>query len=203
MTSTSAAPDTSIDETAVFDHLENADIRTGLDAVINRIGNWVSILFLVSMFVSVFEVISRYAFDAPTLWAHESTTMLVAVTFAYGGLFCLSRNSHISIKILYDTVSPRTRQGLDIFNAVLSFIYTAAIAYAAFEMARKSLFTPMGDFRLETSGSAWNPAIPPIVKSVLFLCMTTMAVQSVLHFIKAVTGGPIAPHGTVIDVEAN
>lgn len=203
MTKMPAPPDTIVDEAAVFDHLENADIRTGLDAVINSVGNWVSILFLVSMLISAFEVISRYAFDAPTLWVHESTTMLVAVTFAYGGSFCLGRNSHISIKILYDKVSPRTRQGLDIFNAVLSFIYTAAIAYAAFEMARKSLFTPQGDFNLETSGSAWNPPIPPFVKSTLFLCMTTMALQSFLHFIKAITDGPIAPHGTAIDVEAN
>ena len=201
MTETPATP--VIEEAAVFDHMENADIRTKLDAVINRTGNWVSVLFLAGMLISVFEVISRYAFDAPTLWAHESTIMLVAVTFAYGGSFCLSRNSHISIKMLYDTVSPRTRQGLDILNSVLAFLYTVAIAYAAFEMARKSLFTPMGEFKLETSGSAWNPPIPPFVKSVLFMCTSLMAIQSLMHLFKAITGGPVPPHGSQLDAEAN
>lgn len=200
---TAPVQDDETQEERVFDHLENIDVRTGLDGVINKIGNGVSCLFLISMGITVFEVISRYAFDAPTLWAHESTIMLVAITFAFGGSYCLSRNSHIAIKMVYDTVSPRARQFLDILNGLLGFIYTAAIAYAAFEMMRKSMFTPMGDFRLETSGSAWNPPIPPIVKSALFLCALMMAAQNFLHFIKAVTHGPVAPHGTTLDVEAN
>ncbi|MDH5355605.1 MAG: TRAP transporter small permease [Gammaproteobacteria bacterium] len=203
MTDKSEISDNTVSEERIFDHLEQVDIRTRLDALINRLGNWVSLLFLFSMAVTVYEVISRYLFNAPTLWAHETTIMLVGITFAFGGAFCLSRNSHISIKLLYDIVSPRTRQGLDIFNALLGFIYTAAIAYAAFEMARKSLFMPTGLFKLETSGSAWNPPFPPVVKSALFLCAFLMAMQNLMHFIKAVTGGPVAPHGVELDQEAN
>lgn len=196
MTEPIVTPDVAAAEQA-FDHMENADIRTGFDAVIDRIGNIVCILFLAGMIASVYEVISRYVFDAPTLWAHETTIMLVGISFAYGGSYCLARNSHISITYLYDHVSPRSRQGLDILNAILGFLYTAGIAYAAFEMARKSFWTPQGDFRLETSGSAWNPPIPPIVKSGLLICIVLMAVQHVLYFIKAIRGGPVVlqdPH---------
>lgn len=203
MTDKSKNTDSATEEERVFDHLEQADIRTALDAYIDRIGNGVAYLFLVGMCITVYEVISRYVFDAPTLWAHETTIMLVAITFAFGGSYCLSRNSHIAIKMVYDVVSPRTRQGLDIFIALLGLIYTAAIAYAAFEMASKSLFTPTGMFRLETSGSAWNPAIPPIVKVSLFICTSLMALQHIMHLIKAITGGPVKPHGVELGPEAN
>jgi len=187
----------------VFDNLDNCDIRTRLDAYIDRIGSVVSILFLVGMTISVYEIFSRYLFNSPTLWAHESTIFLVAISFAYGGAYCLARNTHISIRLLYDWVSPRTRQIFDIVNSSLGFIYTLAIAWAAFEMTRRSMFTPMGEFRLETSGSAWNQPIPPLVKASLLICIGTMAVQNALHVIKAIRQGPVGPHGTVIDVEAN
>ena len=182
--------------------MENADIRTRLDAVIDRIGNVVCLLFLVGMAISVYEVISRYIFDSPTLWVHESTIMLVALSFAFGGSYSVARNSHISIKLLYDHVSPRQRQLLDILNAFLAFIFTLAIAYAAYDMVEKSLFTPQGEFRLETSGSAWNPPIPPLVKSGLLIALGLMALQNFLHIIKAIRTGPIAPHGPQNDIGA-
>ncbi len=187
MTEPSVKPELAAVEKA-FDHMENADIRTQFDAKIDVVGNYISLLFLVGMSVSVYEVISRYVFDAPTLWAHETTIMLVAISFSYGGSYCLARNSHISIKFIYDHVSPHKRQYFDILNAFLGFLYTVGITYAAFEMTRKSIWTPQGDFRLETSGSAWNQPIPPVVKSALLFCVSLMTVQHVLYLFKAIKG---------------
>lgn len=177
----------------VFDHMEDADIRNRLDQIIDRGGNYVCLLFLVGMAVSVFEIISRYVFDAPTLWAHETTIMLVAISFAYGGSYCLARNSHISIRYVIDQLSPGKRQVIECLNALMGFVYTAAIAYAAFEMVRKSLWTPQGVFRLETSGSAWNQPIPPIVKSGLLFCIGLMAIQNVLYLVQTIRGDSSTP----------
>jgi TRAP-type mannitol/chloroaromatic compound transport system permease small subunit len=179
---------------AEFDHLESAEPKTRLDEWVDRVGRFVSWLFLVAVVISFYEVIMRYAFNAPTIWAHETTIMLVAVCFAYAGAYSLARDSHIRIGLIYNAVSPRMRRYLDILNAVLTLLFLVGIGYAALEFTHGSWFAPTGELRLEGSGTAWNPRFPPIVKLVLLLCIVLMAVQTVLHLIKALrseTGGKI------------
>lgn len=171
---------------AEFDHLESAKPKTRLDEWIDHVGRYVSWLFLVGVAISFYEVVMRYAFNAPTLWAHETTIMLVAVCFAYSGAYALARDSHIRIGLLYNWVSPRVRRYLDILNAALTLVFLLGIGYAAIEFTEKSWFAPTGQLRLEGSGTAWNPPFPPLVKLVLLLCIFLMAVQTVLHLIKAI-----------------
>lgn len=179
---------------AEFDHLESAQPKTRLDEWIDYVGRYISWLFLVGVGVSFYEVVMRYAFNAPTLWAHETTIMLVAVCFAYSGAYALARDSHIRIGLIYNAVSPAMRRYLDILNALLTLLFLLGIGYAAIEFTSKSWFAPGGELRLEGSGTAWNPPFPPLVKLVLLLCIALMAVQTVLHLLKAIrskSGGTI------------
>jgi TRAP-type C4-dicarboxylate transport system permease small subunit len=121
---------------------------------------------------------------------HETTIMICALCMAYGGTYCLARDSHIRIRMLYDAVGPKGKRVLDIINGVLSLFYCLLIAYAAFILAEKSLFNPLGDFRLETTGSAWDPIYPAVVKTGLFLVLVTMTVQSLLHLLQAIFSKP-------------
>ena len=173
---------------AEFDHLDAAEPKTALDRAVDRVGRWISYLFLVGVVISFYEVVMRYVFGAPTIWVHETTIMLVAVSFAYGGAYAVARDSHIRIGIIYNWVSPRTRRYLDILNAVLMLLFLIGIGYAALDFVGKSLFAPGGGIRLEGSGTAWNPVFPALVKSVLLFCIGLMAVQTVLHLIRAVRG---------------
>jgi TRAP-type C4-dicarboxylate transport system permease small subunit len=173
---------------AEFDHLEAAEPKTGLDRAVDRLGNWICYLFLIGAAISFYEVVMRYVFDAPTIWVHETTVMLVAVSFAYGGAYAIARDSHIRIGLIYNWVSPRTRRYLDILNAVLMLLFLIGIGYAALDFVEKSLFAPGGGVRLEGTGTAWNPPYPPLVKSILLLCIALMAVQTVLHLVRAVRG---------------
>jgi len=179
---------------AEFDHLESAKPKTRLDEWVDHVGRYVSWLFLVGVVISFLEVVMRYAFSAPTIWAHETTIMLVAVCFAYSGCYAMARDSHIRIGIIYNAVGPRGRRYLDILNAVLTLVFLLGIGYAAIAFTEKSWFAPTGELRLEGSGTAWNPVFPPLVKLVLLLCVALMAVQSVLHLLKAIknkNGGTI------------
>ncbi len=171
-----------------YDHLDDVVFTNGLDRWIDKIGNVISLAFMVSVLISFYEIISRYLFDAPTIWVHETTIMIVALCMAYGGAYCLARDSHIRIRILYDHLGANGKRLLDIFNGVFSIFYCVLIAYAAFTLAEKSLFTPGGDFRLETTGSAWDPIYPALVKSGLFFVLVLMSLQSLLHLFKAIIG---------------
>lgn len=171
---------------AIFDNLNNITFDNELDRWIDKVGGYVSYLFIISVAISFYEIVSRYFFNAPTIWVHESTTMICALCMAYGGSYCLARNTHISIRMVYEAVSQRVRNWLDVLNGVLSVFFCSLIAYAGYIMTNKALFTPSGLFRLETSGSAWNPATPAIVKTGLFIILVLMTVQSILRLISAI-----------------
>lgn len=126
------------------------------------------------------EVFLRYVLNKPTIWAHETSTFLCAIAFLYGGLFCVARDSHIRVVMIYDALPPAARKVFDVVISVTSAIASAFFAYAAWLMVTKSVWTPGGEVRLERSGSAWNPAMPAYLKIALFVMMIIMCLQFVI-----------------------
>ena len=127
--------------------------------------------------ILLMEVFLRYVFNRPTIWAHETTTFLCGLAFLYGGLFCVSRNSHIRVVLIYDALPAGARRILNIFLSLLSMVAAGFFAFAAWIMVGKAFWTPQGDVRMETSGSAWNPPTPALVKAFLLVILIVMAVQ--------------------------
>lgn len=152
-----------------------------LDRFIQRIGQAIAWLVFLAMLVSVYEVIMRYGFNAPTDWAHETTTFLVAAIFALGGPYALATNRHIQIRILLDRLSPRKRNWLEMLNLLLGILFCLAIGYAAWVLAFNATHSPTGAWRLETSGSAWNPPLPAFTKIVILIAIAIMALQQVVR----------------------
>ena len=157
---------------------------SSLDRWIEKGGKIFSFLFMVSGIVIVFEVVARYAFRAPTIWGHETTILLCALCFAYGGSYCLAKDSHIRIVVVYDKVSPRVRRYLDFFINGMGVIWGGFLVWAAWTLVEKSWFAPWGDLRLETTGSAWDPPHPAWIKAFLMLALVVMTVQYALKLIQ-------------------
>lgn len=178
-----------MDEDAARDD-GDARVRTGLDAAVARSTKYFSWVIFLAFLISVYEVISRYVFDAPTFWAHESTTFLIALIFLVGGPIALARDKHIRVRMIYDAVSPRGRRVLDIVNSIIALMFFVGMSYAAWTMMWKGTHTPTGDFRLEGTGTAWNPPTPALLKIVILICVVLMGVQTVMHLIQAVRGRP-------------
>ncbi|WP_208539152.1 TRAP transporter large permease subunit [Algihabitans albus] len=167
------------------------DGQTWLDRVIIRVGAPVSLLFAFATAISIYEIVLRHFFNAPTIWAHETVIALVAFCYLYGGMLCLARDRHIRIGLIYFSTDGGTRRLLDAVNALLALLFAVAIAYAAWTMTERAWFAPGGDIRLERTGSAWNPPIPAFVKLALFVTAIVLAAQSIGHFLAALRGrGP-------------
>jgi len=145
-------------------------------------------LVFVAMGISVFEVIMRYGFDAPTSWVHESVVMLVAISFALGGPAALASNRHIRVRILYDAVGPRIKRWLDRFNDLVTFLFCMGMSYAAYMMFWTASHNPLGDWQLERSGTSWNPPFPALVKGMIMLALIIMCVQSLIHLVQSLRG---------------
>ncbi len=147
---------------------------------------------VVAAIALLIEVFLRYVFNRPTIWAHETTTFLCALAFLYGGLFCAARDSHIRVVLIYDSLSRRARRIFDIVISATSCIAAGFFAYAAYLMVTKAIFAPTGGFRLERSGSAWDPPTPALVKmfllGILILMMLQFLVLAINHARRRIGG---------------
>ncbi|MGE4373758.1 MAG: TRAP transporter small permease subunit [Xanthobacter sp.] len=141
------------------------------------LGKPFSLIFIFTTAIAVLEVIMRYVFDSPTIWVHETTTALTALCFAFGGAYCLAIDKHIRVVLIYDHVGPAAKRWMDVGISAVCTCVCALMSYASFGMVYKALFTPWGALRLETSGSAWNPPFPAMVKTFLFLILIVMTLQ--------------------------
>lgn len=123
------------------------------------------------------EVFLRYVLNDPTIWAHETTVFLCGTAFTFGGLYCTSRNSHIRVVLIYDYLSPGSRRVLDVIISVTCAIAAGFFAYAAWHMVTRAVWAPSGEIRLETTGSAWSPPTPALIKIFVFIIMILLVLQ--------------------------
>ncbi|WP_116134678.1 TRAP transporter small permease subunit [Tropicimonas sp. IMCC34043] len=148
-----------------------------LGRAINRFGIFFAIAILASAFMLFFEVIMRYVFNSPTTWVHETVVFLNACAFIFGGLYVAALNRHIRVVLIYDHLGGRLRRGFDIAISIACMISSGFFAWASWQAVKRAAWTPQGEIHIETSGSAWNPAYPGIIKIFLFVIMILLTIQ--------------------------
>lgn len=144
---------------------------------IDRLGIIPAVGIVLAMLILIQEVVLRYVFHAPTIWAHETTVFLCGIAFIYGGLYCTARDRHIRVVLLYDYIPGGLRRVFDIAISLICAAAAAMFAWAAWEMVKRAIFRPDGSLHIETSGSAWDPAYPGLIKIFLMAVMGVMALQ--------------------------
>jgi TRAP-type C4-dicarboxylate transport system permease small subunit len=156
----------------------------------NRLDKWVvkmshllSLLFIFTVIISFYEVLSRYVFNAPTIWVHESASFIGGALFILGGAYALATDKHVRVVLIYDMVSATSRHYLNVFHHLCGLLFSGLLAYAAYQMVANSWFTPWGDVHLETSGTAWNPPFPALLKGLILLVVCLMFIQFLLHLV--------------------
>ncbi len=88
-------------------------------SVIDSISIWsgkiVALLILPMIASLVYEVIGRYFFNRPTIWASDLSTILYGAFFMLGAAYALQRQQHIRTDFLYEKWSTRTKGMVDSF----------------------------------------------------------------------------------------
>lgn len=121
------------------------------------LGKWFVAYLALAMFVTLlFEIVARYVFAAPTIWATELTQMLFGAYVMLSGGYLLVHRGHINVDIFYSRFSPRRKAAVDIVTSILFFSFMLVLLKEGWEMADDALA------RMETSHSAWNPPVWPL-----------------------------------------
>lgn len=140
-----------------------------VDRISGRLATVSAWLFFAIGLMLGWEVVARYVFTAPTIWAEElSRLLLVWGTFA-GAAALVHRREHIRITILTDVLPQRARTSLEVFSLLVIAVFGTAVAIYGFDIAFDSFS------RGRTTGSmfnielAWSQAAIPIGGALLAL----------------------------------
>lgn len=148
------------------------------------IGKLCSFAVFTGMAIVIYEVIARYAFNAPSVWAPGYTQRIFAGYFILIGAYTLIKGGHVRVDILLNTRSPRWNAFADTLNYVALVIWTLALTYEAW-----FYFMDAWDFN-EVDDSAlrhpmWPVYLALFVGSALILLQGLSGViASSLEFIK-------------------
>ena len=153
-------------------------------------------MMLVALLLSVmlYEVVLRYVFEAPTLWANELSLWIAGFIFLCAGLYAMQQRSHIRIFLLYD-VCPRWLQRVfDCISTFLIVLFAFFLFYGGYGEAFDKFY------RWETFGTAFDPPIPATIKPTVLFVVTMVAVQSVINLISDWNAEPVM-HSAADDID--
>jgi len=144
------------------------------------VGLFAAVIVAPLILATVYEVFSRYLFNAPTIWAYELAYMAMGTNFLLGAALTLREHGHIRIDVLYGNFSPRTRAVIDILGYTCLFLPVAWwLSWGLWKYAYNALLSG------ETSGeSAWNPVIWPF-RMVFFVGFLLLALQATVELVKS------------------
>jgi TRAP-type mannitol/chloroaromatic compound transport system permease small subunit len=96
-------------------------VVTAIDAVSTGAG-WFAGWLVVPLAIAVaYEVVARYAFNAPTRWVSTLTFLLYGSQFMLAAAYTLLKDGHIRTDVFYGRWSARTRAIVDGVSYVLFF----------------------------------------------------------------------------------
>jgi TRAP-type mannitol/chloroaromatic compound transport system permease small subunit len=70
-------------------------ITKGIDFLIDRQGQLTSFLIVPLLFIVLYEVLMRYAFNAPTVWGFEATAFVYGMHYMLGLSFMENAQGHV------------------------------------------------------------------------------------------------------------
>lgn len=173
-------------------------LLAGIDFLSEWSGKAVSLLLLPIVGVMVFEVASRYAFNAPTIWSTDVVVMLAGTLYIVGGAYTHYLRGHINVETLFDLLSPRWQSITRILlHFPLFLLYVGVLLWIGWDFAWKSLVAS------EHSGTLWNPIVWPFKMMIPLgaLLILLQGLAQLIRDIRFLATGRAPTDGLTEDVE--
>ncbi len=151
-----------------------------IDRISERLAAVAAWLFFATGLMLGWEVVARYVFTAPTIWAEELSRLFLVWGTLAGAAALVRRREHIRITILTDLLPGRLRTGLEVLGLTAIAAFSLAIVVYGFEIAWDSFS------RGRTTGSmfdiqlAWSQGAVPLGG----LLLTLQALAEVLRTLR-------------------
>lgn len=140
-----------------------------LDWLSEHSGVFVALWTVNAVCAYFYEVVSRYLFDAPTIWVHQASYLMFGMQYLLAGAFALLHGDHVRVDVVYIKLPRRAQVGVDIFTSIFFFIFTLALLGTSWRFFTDSLSMH------EVTDETWRIQFYPIkammvLGAILLLC---------------------------------
>ena len=125
----------------------------------------------------VYEIVMRTILEMPTPWVAETTAMLCAACYFFGGAWNIKQDGHIRVDIIYTTLRPRVKAGVSCLNFFFFALYILFMIRVIYPYMVQSVQLN------ESTWTYWNPIIWPL-KIVMFFGFCLVFVQGLACFFR-------------------
>jgi TRAP-type mannitol/chloroaromatic compound transport system permease small subunit len=127
---------------------------------VERINAWTSAisswsLLAMTLFVA-FEVISRYVFNSPTIWAWDVNVQLMLLLLMMGIAEAYRRDVHVRVDVLTGMLTPRQNAWINVVMAPVFFFITVVLVITCW------LYFLDSYERMENASTLFAPPLYPI-----------------------------------------
>jgi TRAP-type mannitol/chloroaromatic compound transport system permease small subunit len=100
-----------------------------------------------------FETVARYLFNRPTIWVYDLSIFAFGYLGLLAGAYVHQLKGHVSVDIVYQRFSPRTKALLDGITGLVVFVFLILTIIYCWGPAIEALK------RYETTISEWGPPV--------------------------------------------
>lgn len=156
-------------------------ITIAVDRMSDVVAHFAKYLILVLIFVLIYEVVSRYVFNKPTIWALETSQMVFGAIGALCWGYTLKIGGHVRVDVFYTMFSEKWKAIVDV---VMTLIFLFPIQYILIHSGIKwTLFALKVNEKMVDS--SWLPPSWPF-RLVLAIGFILFFIQTVSEFTKNV-----------------
>ena len=150
-----------------------------VDAISEYSGRWVSWIVYVGIIMLSLEVVLRYVFNSPTVWAHGYTQRLYGSYFVLIGAYTFIHKGHVRVDLLYERVSQKGKAILDIINCAFLLVWSGVLIPVSLAFFLKSYNMNEVDEMVLAHPIWW-------VKFMIIIGMLLIALQGLAEVMKSV-----------------
>ncbi len=153
---------------------------SAMDAVSQYSGKWVAWVVYVGIAFLSLEVVLRYVFNSPTVWAHGYTQRLFGSYFVLIGAYTFVNKGHVRVDVIYEHLSEKKRAVLDLVNCAFLLLWTGVLIPVSWSFFLKSYSINEVDEMVLAHPIWW-------VKFLIFVGMILIFLQGVSEVMKIVS----------------
>jgi TRAP-type mannitol/chloroaromatic compound transport system permease small subunit len=109
-----------------------------VDCVSEWSGRIISYFIFILIFIMVLEVFMRYILNSPTLWVHDTSSMIFGTIIVIGGAYVLKENAHVNVDLIWSRLPVRWRAVVDLITYSLFFVFVLAMFWKGIGLAARS-----------------------------------------------------------------
>ncbi|MGD9310735.1 MAG: TRAP transporter small permease subunit, partial [Desulfosarcina sp.] len=152
-------------------------ITKGIDFLVEKQGQFTSFLIVPLLFIVLYEVLMRYAFNAPTVWGFEATAFAYGMHYMLGLSFMENAEGHVRVDIVTSRFPARVQAIIMVAGYLLIFLPVYALmTWGAVKFAHTAVITN------ELNSTSWAPRIWPykIIMALSFLLLVIQGLSTML-----------------------